>query len=281
MADSQEHTLLGIALELREAIYTAVLSEVKVYQIKTRFIKNKQLHPFYDQWLVPLGEVGITRVCRKVSRELTSRIVHEAITSGHSKIIADVQDLDFRPLQAFVKSLTEAQEQSLTGISQPKLIALLHFSNTKALDAKKLGEWLKYQKQVNMAVTYHVGSLEDGASCAALLGNLREYCLQYGGDGEVNKVCTAVAKFQANPAAQDRQLEKWYGDSLRGNREVASRDGGLAEAQGSAAAGENSTELDEDDEENVEGDDQGDEDEGDDEESQDSDMMSSDDDDIE
>lgn len=276
MSDSQKSTLTSIALELREAIYTAVLSEVKVDQVKTRFIKNKQLHPFYEQWLVPVGETGITRVCRQVSRELTSRILHEAITSGHAKIIADIQDLDFRPLQAFNKSLTEAQKQSLSASSQPKLIALLNFSDTKALDAKRLGDWLKYQKRVNMAVTYHVGALEDGTSCAALLGNLRDYCLNNGGDGEVKKVCSAVAKFQANPAAHDRQLEKWYGGSVGGNREVADQT-----AEDNEAEGGDSMEVDGEDED-AEGDDEGDGDEeDDDEESLDSDVMSSDDDDIE
>ncbi|KXT17463.1 hypothetical protein AC579_5713 [Pseudocercospora musae] len=281
MADSQESTLLGIALELREVIYAAVLREVKVYQVKTRFIKNKQLHPFYDQWLLPVGETGITRVCRKVSSELTSRIVHDAITCGNSKIIADIQDLDFRPLQAFNQSLTEAQEQRLSASSRPKLIAVLHFSVTQALDAKKLGQWLKYQKQVNMAVTYHVGALGNGTSCAALLDSLREYCMQYGGDGEVNKVCAAVAKFQANPAAHDRQLEKWYGSSLLGNGDVVGPNAGLTESGGNAAADEDPMEVDEDDEEKAEGENEGDEDSEDDEESLDSDMMSSDDDDIE
>ncbi|KXT07113.1 hypothetical protein AC578_2448 [Pseudocercospora eumusae] len=267
MADSHKATLNGIALELREAIYTSVFREVKVYQIKTRFTKNKQLHPFYDQWLVPVGEAGMTRVCRNISRELTSRIVHEAITSKHSKLIADVQDLDFRPLQTFMKSLTEAQKQSLTASSQPKIIALLHFSNTKALDAKRLGEWLKYQKQVNMTVTYHVGALGDGTSCADLVAETRKSCAHFDGSREMGKIYVAIAKHERDPKMSARQLERWYGVQR------------MDAVKAYAVEAKNEELVDEDDKM-----DDGEMEDGemnDDEESLDSDMMSSDDEDME
>lgn len=233
---------LDLPPELREATYSILLENVSVFYVKHKFVKRQHLRPYDNQWLVPISNdrFPIIAASQQLNLEFYGVLLDEAL-KGKRKIITHIPDFDFRPLSAFIKSLKPSQKKKINESDQPKLIAALSITATDDLDAKKLGEWVKFRKAggSGLAIEYLIDVVEKPETFWEHVERLKS---AFADEGDVHEIFRACVLWRNDPVAA-QALIRSYSDGA--HNEAGEED----ESMGLNGAGEQGDGDDDEEEE--------------------------------
>lgn len=144
--------LLALPAELRKLIYFFVASESNFLRVKSRQTRAYK-DPVRKERFISTS--GLISTCREVRAEYYGALQEHAFTTADA-LVFNIVNLDFRPIEIFVKSLTDEDSCKLTA-SAPVYVARLDITDERTLSDTKLGRWLKFRKTAKFDVLYEVG----------------------------------------------------------------------------------------------------------------------------
>ncbi|KAK5723181.1 hypothetical protein LTR17_013901 [Elasticomyces elasticus] len=220
--DDTPFKFLALPVELRNAVYHRLMRKLEIqvrpYKQYRKANINRGIKLFFDD----NNLTTLASTCQQIYGEIDAELLSYAILTPPVKLVAEVQDFNFKTFIQLLKFLGNNRSLPLINAAKQKLVADLIITDAQSIDQVSLGKWFKTTETMRLDIEYRVSEIERVndfiatlvqvhvglVSTSADMPQITEAVLQYKEALTATAAAAAAAEDESSGEDEDGEVEE-------------------------------------------------------------------------